>query len=289
MKKKLLIISLAVLLIAAVAVTWLCYTQAGLRFALAQLNHVPKMTIKAEQVSGTLAGPLHVDYFELDDEHVHVVARNIDLDLNPALLLSGWISVRGSIDRADVTLKRYARTSNKKAVNFLPSFLHLYASELTINHASFIHYNGFNIQADPVKARLRMSRRQLVLTNLDAKGDWFTANGEFRMNSGLILKLESQLNASLKAGRDQSLQGTVSMNGDTGELNFIADVQQPSKAHTTAKLKLTDQRWLITGNASSDRWLLTPWLDNAPLSFSKGTFDYTMDDAGLHAKGSVIV
>ena len=69
-----------------------------------------KLVYKIRAVSGDFLGQeLHIDHFELDHERVPIVADQIDLDLNPALLLSGIISVHGSIDRAEVTLQtRYA-------------------------------------------------------------------------------------------------------------------------------------------------------------------------------------
>jgi translocation and assembly module TamB len=287
MKKRIVIIVSILLLLMVSTLWWLCYTQSGLRFVLAQLDHVPKTSIKVDGVSGTLAGPLHIDLFELDDDYVHVSAKQIDLDLNPALLLSGWVALRGTIYQAAVTLKQHTHSTNNTPINFLPHFLHVYASSLVIHHASFTHYNGFNIEAAPVNARLRLNRRHLVLTRLDAQGEWFTAQGEFHLDSGSTLTLDSQLDATLKPGRSTPLRGKVGMKGSTTELNFIADIQQPNIAHATATLSFPNQTWLISGQAQSARWLLDPWLHNPPLSFSKGIFDYTLDDAGLHIKGDI--
>ncbi|MES1192006.1 MAG: translocation/assembly module TamB domain-containing protein [Steroidobacter sp.] len=289
MKKRIVIVVLIVLLLAAGALWWLCYTQAGLRFALSQLNHIPNTSIKMNDVSGRLAGPLHIGSFELDDDHVHIAAKQIDLDLHPSLLLSGWVAVRGTIDQATVILKYHAPSSSSTPVRFLPHFLHIYSSSLTINHASFTHYNGFNIQAAPVKTGLRLSRRHLVLNNIDVQGEWFAAQGSFHLDTGRTLTLNSQLNATLKAATGAALHGTARMKGDTSRLNFAADIQQPGNAHATATLSFPDHHWLMSGHAESARWLLTPWLHNAPLSFRKGNFDYTLDDAGLHVKGDVTV
>lgn len=289
MKKRIAIIASTILLLAVAVLWWLCYTQTGLRFVLARLDHIANTSIKVNDVSGTLAGPLHVGSFELNDEYVHVSANDIDLDLNPALLLSGWIALHGSIDRAAVTLKHHAHSSSTTPVRFLPHFLHIYVSSLTVQHASFTHYNGFNIRANPVRTRLRLSRRHLVLNRIDAKGDWFAAQGDFHLDAGSTLMLTSQLNATLKPSNGAALHGVVSMKGDTEELHFIADVQQPNRAHATATLSFPNHQWLIAGRAESARWLLTPWLRNAPLSFSKGIFAYTLDDAGLHVNGDVVV
>ncbi|MES1196586.1 MAG: hypothetical protein ABUL58_06545, partial [Steroidobacter sp.] len=289
MKKRIAIIVSIVLLLMLSTLWWLCYTQSGLRFVLSQLDHIPKTSIKVDAVSGTLAGPLHIGSFELDDAYAHVSAKDIDLDLNPALLLSGWIAVHGTIDQALVTLKHPPHSTNTTPVNFLPHFLHVYASSLAIHHASFTHYNGFNIEAAPVAARLQLSRHHLALSGLDAQGEWFAAQGEFHLASGSSLMLDSQLSTTLKTAHGSVLQGTVNMKGDTNELNFVADVQQPNRVHATATLSFPNHAWLMSGHAQSARWVLDPWLHNPPLSFSKGEFDYTLDDAGLHIKGDVVV
>ncbi len=290
MKKRIVITLLIFIVLISTALYWLCYTQSGLSFVLAQLKHIPKVDLKIDNVSGTLAGPLHIDYFELDNERVHVVARQIDLDLNPALLASGWIMLHGSIDQIEVALKHYNHsTVSNGPVNFLPSFLHIYASSLNIHHATFTHYNGFNIQAAPLTTQLTLSRRHLALDKLDVQGEWFAAQGTFKLDSGTELTLDSQLDAILKPTHSTALRGNVIMNGSTKILNFVADIQQPNHAHTTATLSFPNNAWLIKGHLYSERWLLTPWLEKATLSFSNGDFDYTFDDAGIHANGNVIV
>ena len=290
MKKRIVIIALIALLLVSSVLWWLCYTQSGLRFVLAQLDHVPEISIKIRAVSGRLARPLHIDHFELDHERVHIVADQIDLDLNPALLLSGIISVHGSIDRAEVTLKQDTQPSNDDVVSFLPHFLHLRANPIIIYHAIFNHYNGFSISASPASARLRLSHHHLSLNDVTAQGDWFAAQGgTFHLDSGKTLSISSQLNATLKPEHGAALYGIVKMEGDTHTLKFETDIQQPYLAHSTATLSFPEGAWLLKGQLESARWLLTPWLDNAPLSFSKAQIDYSLDDAGIHIKGNIVV
>ena len=71
MRMKKLIVTVASIvmlsmLIAGLAISWLCYTASGLRFALLQLNHLPNLNVQVEGVTGRLAGPLHVGQIALE-------------------------------------------------------------------------------------------------------------------------------------------------------------------------------------------------------------------------------
>lgn len=290
MKKRLVIAVLSLLLLLpCIAVVWLSYTASGLQFALRQLNRVPSITVKLSGVTGKLAGPLHIDYFELDHERIHVLAKQIDIDLNPALLLSGIIAINSlSIDQAEASLKRAKPGPETAPPLFLPSFLRVSAAAVKINTARFISYNGFTLDAAPVSAQVSLTRHALRLQQLNAQTSWLAVQGLFDLRSTRQLELAADVLATLKPGRSAPLQGKVNMSGTAKLLKFAVEVQQPQMAQVTASLDLS-QGWLLSGELNAMRWQLTPWLENAPFSFSNTQLRFSMNEAGIHLLGDLAI
>lgn len=67
----------------------LLYSEAGLRFALAQLSRIPAVRIEVTGASGTLAGPLAVQRVLVEHEAVRIEARGLRLDARLRSLLGG--------------------------------------------------------------------------------------------------------------------------------------------------------------------------------------------------------
>jgi translocation and assembly module TamB len=288
-KRLIIAVLLLLLLLPCVAVVWLTYTAAGLQFALEQLNHVPKVTVVIRGVTGKLAGPLHIDYFELDHERVHVIAQQIDTDLNPALLLSGLVALNTlKVAQADVTLKHVQPGPDTAPPNFLPSFLRVSVDDVNIERVKFTSYNGFMIEATPVRAQASLSHRQVSLQQLDVQTSWLTVRGAFKLRSTTQLELDAQVAATLKPGKSAPLQSNVNMTGTAKLLNFVVSLEQPQAAQVTAALDLS-QGWSLSGEAKTARWQLTPWMAKPPFSFSKVMLKFSMNEMGIHLVGDVVV
>lgn len=290
MKKRIAIsVVLLLLLLPCGAVVWLTYTASGLQFALEQLNHIPNMSVVIRGVTGKLAGPLHIDYFELDHPRVHVLARQIDVDLNPALLLSGLISLKTlSIAQAEVTLKRGTPSPDTGPPTFLPGLLRINADAVKIATVRFVSFNGYTLDAAPLNAQASLTRHQLSLRQLTAQTSWLAVQGAFDLRSTVNLELSADLLGTLKPGNSAPVQGTVKMTGTTQLLKFAVEMQQPQTAQLNAALDLS-QGWLLSGDVVANQWQLTPWMANAPFSFSNAQLKFSMNDAGIHLVGNVVV
>jgi translocation and assembly module TamB len=297
MRKPLLIASLVIgipLLLASVAIFWLCYTASGLQFALLQLNRVPHLSIKVDGVTGNIAGPLHVDHITLDHERIHIDIEQFDVDLTPALLLSGLVEVnRLEIGKVVATFKPPKRITPDAPIHFLPAFLRISVDELILHHAEYIHTSGYTIVATPLRGSADLSRSRLQVRNLDVVTTEFDARGELTLDSTSVLNLQATLDAAYKLVNGPVLRGDVKANGPiTGklrELKFDALTHQPHEAVVSGVLAFPDSGWSVVGDATSDKVLLDAWWQQPTFSLSKLNGHFALSAAGMHYQGEVIV
>ena len=96
MWRRVLIACALLLAVPLATVLWLVYTESGLRFVVAQLDRLQTMQIKVEGLSGTIAGPLRLQRFELDHERVHIIVHDVvaDFRIRGLLLLTGIVLIR---------------------------------------------------------------------------------------------------------------------------------------------------------------------------------------------------
>ena len=109
-------------------------TEAGLQWALAQLERIPAVRIEAHGASGTLAGPLTVQRLVVDHEAARIEAQGVTLDLRLASLLAGDVYLdQFAVERLDVALKT-REPPPPEAPRFLPQFLEVVAPSLQVGN-----------------------------------------------------------------------------------------------------------------------------------------------------------
>jgi translocation and assembly module TamB len=297
MKKRLLIASLmllAPLLLVSMAIGWLCYTASGLQFALLQLNRVPNLTVQVTGVSGKIAGPLHVDHIILEHERVHIDIQQLDIDLTPALLLSGLVEInRLGIAQIRATLKPAVTDKPDRPIHFLPSFLRVSIDQLELQQATYQHINGYTIIATPLHATASLSRSRLQLTNLDAITKEFDARGELTVDSEKVLTLQATLATDYRLANGPVLRGNINatgpVTGSTRQLTLEALLHEPHDATIKGVLAFPDSGWSLQGNASADQVLLDAWWQQPTFSFSKLGMQFKLSGDGMHYVGDLLI
>src|SRR5688572_17532415 len=125
MRKRLLIAALILLLLAPIVfVAVVLYTEVGVRFIAARVSALERIGVTIEGVSGTLAGPLFVQRFELDHPRVHVVVHDIVVELQLRALALQTIQTSSLRARdALVEVRAADLPPSERPPQFLPRFL----------------------------------------------------------------------------------------------------------------------------------------------------------------------
>lgn len=289
-----LLIVLLPLVVASIAIAWLCYTASGLQYALLQLNRVPGLAIQVQGVTGRLAGPLHVDHITVDHERVHIDIDQFDVGLTPAFLLSGLIEInRLQVGAVQATLKPRVTVTPDQPIHFLPAFLRISVDELDLQRAEYVHTSGYTLMATPLQGSASLSRSRLRVWQLNAITRDFDARGEVILDSDALLNLQAALNADYKLGNGVVLRGDVKANGPvTGaarQLTLNALLQQPHQAVIKGVLAFPDAGWSLLGNATADRVLLDAWWQQPTFSFSKLAMQFNLSNTGMRYVGDLVV
>ncbi|MGE0115749.1 MAG: translocation/assembly module TamB domain-containing protein [Steroidobacteraceae bacterium] len=297
MRKLLRILLLTLLLplvAASVVIAWLCYTASGLQFALLQLNRVSGLAVQVQGVSGRLAGPLHVEHITLEHERVHIDIDQFDVDLTPAYLLSGLVEInRLQAAQAKVTLKPRVHETPDQPIHFLPGFLRISVDELDIQHAQYMHTNGYTLIATPLQGSADLSRSRLRVRQLNAVTNEFDARGELVLDAGKVLALQASLEAAYRLVNGPVLRGDVKAEGPlTGEMRQLklnALLHQPHEAIVNGVLAFPDAGWSLQGDATAEKVLLDAWWPQPAFSLGKLAGRFEISNAGMHYVGDVQV
>ena len=142
MKRRLKIAALifgSFVLVLLLFLAWVLYTEAGLRFAVARLpERLGKVTLKIENVHGTIAGGFGADRVDVDQERTHVRVDKGTARVNVWPLLVGRIAVRDArSDLVLIELKTRLHPPPDMTPKFLPRLLSI-SAEAAFTHSLVI-------------------------------------------------------------------------------------------------------------------------------------------------------
>ncbi len=155
MKRRLKIAALALGLLVLVVLSflaWVINTEAGLRFAVARLpEKLGKVTLKIEEVHGTITGGFGARMVDVDQELTHVRVEGGKARVNFWPLLVGRISVRrAEADLVLVEVKRRPKDRPKTPPKFMPRFLSISAERAATPLLVIIAPNGRRVEFNDV-------------------------------------------------------------------------------------------------------------------------------------------
>lgn len=290
MRKWIFIIVIGLLIAAPVAIIGvLLYTQTGVALIATQLGRLERFGVRIEGLSGTLSGPLRVERFEFDNPRVHIVTHDIVVHLQLRELLVQTIRVSSLTARDTLVEVRAAPPPppSAKPPRFLPSFMRIDARGLDFTRLRYVNIDGTAVDAASMRARARISPRQLRVSNFQIDAQQFNLAGNGRLRAARPMGLELAANGSLRMERGTELVASARANGTIEQLAIKASLQQPNVANVDALFTRPDGRWRIEGNIASPRFALNPWLENPPLSLRNVALRIDAQPQGIHVSGNV--
>src|SRR4029450_84487 len=98
---------LLVLVVLAIAASrWLLFTEAGLQFVLARIEHLSTVSITTKGARGTIARSISADEIVVDHEAAHIVARNVHIAPHLLRILSHVAAIEDAhVGSLEMTLK----------------------------------------------------------------------------------------------------------------------------------------------------------------------------------------
>ena len=144
---------LALLAMSAASVWYIAYTESGLRLVIRLLpGNFGKSTMRIGKVSGTLAGGLHVENFELVHPRATVRASGISARVSVLPLLWQTIAAHEVVIAEAFVQVRPRLGPPRRPPRFLPRFLAITAEGAVIRKAVLVATNGRRFDGTDVKA-----------------------------------------------------------------------------------------------------------------------------------------
>jgi translocation and assembly module TamB len=285
----LLIIVAAILLAPVVGIAVLLYTETGVNLLVAQTARLERIGIKIEGVSGTLAGPLRIERFELDHPRVHAVVR--DIVIHPQLrglwlqtLQASSVTARESL----VEMRQAQMPPSDRQPRFLPSFLRVDVSRVELNAVRYVHFNGTVVNAARIHSRVTVSSRNLRARSFVVDADLFDATGDLTLRAadaaGLPMGLQGQANGQVHL-KDVDVVLNANVEGTVDRLAIKSQVLQPNAVSIDALMTRPENSWNIAARVTSPQFLLDPWLDKPPLSLRNIALEVEANPDEIHARG----
>jgi translocation and assembly module TamB len=288
-RKRIILAILALLIVIPIAlVNVLVYTESGVELLARQLNKLERFGVKIEGISGTLAGPLRIRRFELNNPNVHIVTHDIVLYLE---FREVWLQViRVSSLTAHDTLVE-ARSAppiaNPKPPRFLPSFMRINARGLDFDKLHYVNINGMTVDADRLRAEARISPSRLRVTQFQIDAPQFNLSGKAELRAQRPLALELTTSGHMRMERGTDLVADAQLSGTIDKLAMKAQLKQPDVAHVDVTMTRPENRWRIAGTVRSPAFSLEPWLDRPPFSLRHVALRVDINPDRIHVAGNV--
>jgi len=300
MKRKFIIaaIALAALLIIVAGTTWwyFFHTRAGVEFILARLDGIQGTRIVAEEVTGNLAGPLHIKRIEIDDKYVHVIASDVQLQLTPAALLAQTLRAQYvRVGTATVTVKQVNEPASDKPLRFLPIWLRVSVGRLDVGSAQVLLPNGTALDAINISATdgLHLNSRRLTIEGASLQSPYAQLAGDLSLLAQRPVGLQAHVSA-ITAVKNPEWHVDVNAHGNIDTMHVDAHLLAPNTALLSGTLARETSvsksgEWRLKGDLTSEQFNLLPWLTSPPFSLTKMDLqvDATLDR--IVATGAVTV
>ena len=255
------IVALAVLVgLPLVALHRALTTEAGLQWALAQLERIPSVRIEAHGASGTLAGPLTVQRLVVDHEAAHIEARGVTLDLRLASLLAGDVYLEQStVESLNVELKE-REPPPPEAPRFLPQFLEVVAPSLRVGNVGLTLADGQRFTVASVRGALAMTRWRIDLTDLVVEDPLGRIDGALTLRATLPLGLRAALNGHWQLPDERTYRFAAAARGNLDRLATTVTLAEPANLSFVGNaLKLTEAPRIV-GTLRATDFDGSPWL-----------------------------
>jgi translocation and assembly module TamB len=290
MKRRLKIVALVVgslVLVLLLFVAWIVYTEAGLRFAVARLpERMGKVTLRIENVRGTIAGGFGADVADIDHERSHVRVDNGSARVNVLPLLVGRIAVREA--RADTVLvevKRRLKPPPKTPPKFLPRLLSISAESASADSLVIVAPSGRRTEFTNVSGAgivghktIRVFEGNVIYGVLHGR-----AIGE--LVAADPIKLNGEATTRMIIEGQPNWRADASFDGDLDKLPLTAKLQEPFRADMRGELLSLSSNFHWTGIADVHNFDIQAFGGGTALGIITGKLDVGGEMNAFHARG----
>jgi len=294
MKRRLKIAALvfgSLVLVVISLLAWIVYTEAGLRFVVARLpEKMGKVTLKIEDMQGTIAGGFGARLVEIDHELSYVRVENGRARVNFWPILVGRISVRrAEADQVLVQVKPRPKNRPKTPPRFLPRLLSISAERAATPLLVVIATNGRRVEFNDVSGAgivghkvIRIFEGSIVYGYLHSR-----ALGELRAADPTRLSGETTIRMLVEG--QPEWRTDLTFDGDLDKLPLSGKLQVPFRADLRGELLELSSNFHWTGQSTVHNFDLQAFGAGDALGIISGKLELGGEMNAFHARGPLKV
>ncbi|MCP1728255.1 translocation and assembly module TamB [Natronospira proteinivora] len=265
------------LVILALGLFWLFYTESGLRWAVSQAQGQVPGELSVGNVSGQLAGPLELEGLRFrDGEGLDVQADTLQLEWRLGLLLMGILQLDdvvfdglvvalppGEADTETLPIELPERISLPLRVN---------VRALTVNRIQLQPDGAEPIQLAELSASGHLARTELSLEQVTARADWLDLDAALSLDMRDDWPLELQADWQLRWPDLPEMQGHTALSGTPDTLDIEQSISGPLTLNLDGRVRqaLTDPS--VQLNLQFRDFEPARWFDEAPAGALAGRY-----------------
>jgi translocation and assembly module TamB len=282
------VLLLALLAAATLGVRHLLYTQAGLDFALRQLQRIPAVQIETTGARGSLAGPLSFDRIVVDHEAAHIDARGVRLVSSAGGMLVGALELRDAVvDRVEVQLKTRP-PQPEKPPGFLPGWLRIAVPGFAVRNVALTLQNGQRFDVTEATGDLRLTRWRLDLDPVALRAEQGRIDGSVALRATEPLGLRTSLRGEWRLpGEAFQYRFRVATSGRLDRLSTDFQLDAPTRASFTGTLLDLTEQPRARGTLRLVEIDGTPWVAAGTLPKLSGTIAVAAKSTALGIDGTL--
>ncbi|HET9864885.1 MAG TPA: translocation/assembly module TamB domain-containing protein [Steroidobacteraceae bacterium] len=294
MKRRLKILALSIGLCVVLLVSflaWIIYTEAGLRFAVARLpEKMGKVTLRIEDVHGTIAGGFQARLVEVDHELSYVRVENGRARVNFWPILVGRISVRrADADLVLVQVKPRPKDRPIKPPKFMPGFLSIGAERATTPLLVIIAPNGRRVEFNDVSGAGIVAHKMIRVFEGSITYGFLHSRAIGELRAADPIRLRGEATTRMLIEGQPEWRADATFDGDLDKLPLSGRLQVPFRADLRGELLDLSSNFHWTGTADVHNFDLQAFGAGDALGVISGKLDVGGEKNAFHGRGPLKV
>jgi translocation and assembly module TamB len=294
MKRKFKIAGLilgSLLLLILLFLAWVINTEAGLRFAVARLpEQLGKVTLRIEEVRGTITGGFSARRVDVDHELTHVVVENGSARVNFWPLLVGRIAVRrAQSDLVLVEVKPRPKDRPKTPPRFLPRLLSISAEKANTKSLVIVAPNGRRVDFNDVSGAGIVGHKSIRIFEGNIIFGYLSARAIGELRAADPIELEGDATVHMIIEGQPNWRADAAFKGNLDKLPLVGTLQEPFRADMNGELLELSSNFHWTGKAQVRNFDLRAFGASNALGIIEGPLDIGGEMNEFHARGPLTV
>ena len=281
----------ALLLALVLFLAWIVNTEAGLRFAVASLpERLGKVTLKIENVHGTITGGFGADRVDVDQERTHVRVDKGSARVKFWPLLVGRIAVREAhADLVLVELKPRLKPPPTTPPKFMPRFLSISAETATTKSLVIGAPSGRRTEFTDVSGAGIVGHKVIRIFDGNIVYGVLASRAIGVLRAAQTMKLSGEATTRLTIEGQPTWRLDASFDGDLDKLPLTGKLQEPFRADLRGELLTLSKNFHWNARADVHNFDLQAFGAGSALGIMTGRLDIGGEMNAFHARGPMLV